>query len=178
MSFFWLRRRLTRSTTPGAEVTPGQSAPPDPQALFLRGLSFASGEGTAKDYVRAAQCYIEAAQQDHGLAQSNLAALYERGQGVRRDETTALMWLTKSANLGNAAAQYRLGVHEHVAGRTRRGESGSEGRIEALKWVRLSATQGYREAENACEFVALSMTREEVAEGERRAAEFVPGPGK
>ena len=31
-------------------------------------------------------------------------------------------------------------------------------------------------AESACEFVALSMTREEVAEGMRRVAAFVPGP--
>jgi hypothetical protein len=144
--------------------------------MFLKGLSFASGQDIPQDYVRAAQCYTEAAQQDHSLAQLNLAALYERGQGVTRDETKALMWLTKSANLGNAAAQYRLGVQEHLACRTRRGGSAVEGRIEALKWVRLSAAQGFHCAENACEFVALGMTREEVAEGGRRAVAFVPGP--
>ena len=143
--------------------------------MFLRGLSFANGQDIAQDYVRAAQCYTEAAQEDHSLAQLNLAALYERGHGVTRDETKALMWLTKSANLGNAAAQYRLGVQEHLAYRTRRGGLAVEGRIEALKWVRLSAAQGYRGAENACEFVALGMTRDEVAEGGRRAAAFVPG---
>ena len=176
MSFFPLRRWINRSTSTSAEITPNRSAPAGPDAIFLRGLSFATGQGIAQDYVRAAQCYTEAAQQDHSLAQLNLAALYARGQGVTRNETKALMWLTKSANLGNAAAQYRLGVQEHLACRTRRGGSTVEGRIEALKWVQLSAAQGYHGAENACEFVALGMTREEVAEGGRRAAAFVPGP--
>jgi len=43
--------------------------------------------------------------------------------------------------------------------------------------VRLSAAQGCRGAESACEFVALGMTREEVSEGGRRAAAFVAGKG-
>jgi hypothetical protein len=86
------------------------------------------------------------------------------------------MWLTRASNLGNAAAQYRLGVQQHLACRAGRAESAVEGRIEALKWVRLSAARGYRGAESACEFVALGMTREEVAEGGRRAAAFVAGP--
>lgn len=176
MSFSSLRRWIYRSTTPIAEITPNRSSPVTPEAMFLKGLSFASAEGIAQDYVRAAQCYSEAAQQGYSLAQLNLAILYERGQGVTRDRTKSLMWLAKSANLGNAAAQYRLGVQEHLACRAHPGESAVEGRIEALKWVRLAAAQGYRGAENACEFVALGMTREEVAEGGRRAAAFVLGP--
>ena len=47
--------------------------------------------------------------------------------------------------------------------------------IAALKWVRLSAAQGHPGAESACQFVALGMTWEEVAEGGRRAAAFVAG---
>jgi hypothetical protein len=86
------------------------------------------------------------------------------------------MWLTKAANSGNAAAQYRLGVQQHLAGRTSQASPAVERRIEALKWVRLSASQGCRGALGACEFVALGMTREEVAESARRAAAFVPGP--
>ena len=171
MSFSLLRRWTNRSTTPSAETHPNGA-----EELFLKGLSFASGQDIVQDYVQAAQCYTEAAQLDHSLAQLSLAALYERGQGVARDKTKATMWLTKAAKLGNAAAQYRLGVQEHLACRTRTGQSEVEGHIEALKWVRLSAAQGYHGGENACEFVALGMTREEVDEGGRRAAAFVPGP--
>jgi hypothetical protein len=176
MSFSSLRRWVNRSTTPRPEIAPNLSTPVGPEALFLKGLNYATAEGAAQDYSRAAQCYTEAAEQGHGLAQLNLAALYERGQGVTRDEARALVWLTKSAYSGNAAAQYRLGVREHLACRTGRVGSAAEGRIEAFKWVRLSAAQGYRGAESACEFVALGMTREEVAEGGRRATAFLPPP--
>ena len=176
MSFSSLRRWTSRSTTPSAEIAPTSSLRASPEELFLKGLSFANGEGVAQDYAQAAQCYTEAAEQGHSSAQLNLADLYAQGQGVTRDEAKALVWLTKAANSGNAAAQYRLGVQQHLACRTGRAGSAVEGRIEALKWVRLSAAQRHRGAEGACEFVALSMTREEVAESARRAAAFLPGP--
>lgn len=174
MSFSSLRRWLHRSTTPGANPGANPLARAGAEELFLQGLNFANGEGLAQDYARAAACYSEAAEQGHSVAQLNLAALYERGQGVTRDEGMARRWPTNAANLGNAAAQYRLGLQEHLACRTRRAGVAGEGRIEALKWVRLSATQGYGGAENACEFIALGMTREEVAEGGRRVAAFPP----
>jgi excinuclease ABC subunit C len=144
-------------------------------------LSHGSGalkllQRVAQDYVQAAQCYTEAAEQGHGGAQLNLATLYEHGQGVTRDQAKALTWLTKAARLGNADAQYRLGVQRHLACRTGRLGTAVEGRIEALKWVRLSAAQGCHGALGACEFVALGMTLEEVAESGRRVAAFTPGP--
>ena len=176
MSFSSLRRWANRSTTPSAEIPPNPPTPAGSEAHFLRGLSFASGQGVPQDYAQAAQCYTEAAERGHSLAQLNLADLYAQGQGVTRDEAKALVWLTKAADSGNAAAQYRLGVQQHLACRTGRAGLAVEGRIEALKWVRLSANQGYHSAESACEFVALGMTREEVAEGGRRVAAFVPGP--
>jgi len=175
MSLASLRRWVSRSTTPSSVIAPNPSTATGAEALFLKGLSFASGQGLAQDYVQAAQCYTEAAEQNHSLAQLNLATLYERGQGVSRNGAKALRWLTKAANLGNADAQYRLGVHEHLASRAGRDPSASEGRIEALQWVRLSAANGHHEAQSACEFVALTMTREEVAEAGRRAAAFVAG---
>ena len=173
MYFSSLRRWVNRSADSAAEVTP-DSSPVPCDAQFLKGLNFASGQGVAQDFVQAAQCYTEAAEQGHSRAQLNLATLYEHGQGVARDEAKALRWLTKAAGLGNAEAQYRLGVQQHLACRTGRLAAAVEGRIEALKWVRLSASQGCHGAVGACEFVALGMTREEVAESERRAAAFVP----
>ena len=176
MSFSSIRRWVTRSATSSAQVAPTFSLPSGAEAQFVRGLNFASGDGIAQDYVQAAQCYTQAAEQGHTRAQLNLATLYEHGQGVTRDQAKALDWLTRAANLGNADAQYRLGVQQHLACRTGLLGAGVEGRIEALKWVRLSASQGCRGALDACEFVALGMTREEVAESGRRVAAFTLGP--
>ena len=49
----------------------------------------------------------------------------------------------------------------------------SESKIEAYKWFQLAAAQGYAGSDTAFERVTLIMTREEVAEGNLRAAAFV-----
>jgi TPR repeat protein len=48
----------------------------------------------------------------------------------------------------------------------------TELRIEAYKWYRLAADQGYGASQNSCDTVTLRMTREEVAEGIHRAKAF------
>lgn len=169
------RQWFTRLATRNGRLTTANAEAIGAEAQFLRGLEFEGGKGVAQDYAQAAQCYAQAAGEDHSSAQFSLAMLYKQGRGVARDEAKSLMWLTKAAKLGNAAAQYTLGIHEHLASRQGQAGATTEGRIEALKWVRLSAAQGYRPAAGACEFVALGMTREEVAESGRRAGLFVAG---
>ncbi len=177
MAFSFFHRWFSRADTCALEVRPNECGPDGAEAQFLRGLKFASGQGGARDLAQAAHYYAQAAEQNHSLAQLNLATLYGQGQGVARDQAKSRMWLTKAAKMGNAAAQYRLGVQQHLVCRGGSSGAAAEGRIEALKWVRLSAGQGCPGAEGACEFVALGMTRQEVAEGARRAAAFVAGPG-
>ena len=172
---FSFRHWWNRADSRAHQVTPQQEEPVGPEAQFRMGLKFAEGEGVVQDYAQAADWYAQAAQQNHSLAQFSLAALYGQGLGVVRDEAQSLKWLTRAANLGNAAAQYRLGVVQHLGCRGGRAGVTPETRIEALKWVQLSAAQDYRGAQSAYEFVALAMTREEVAESARRATGFVPG---
>ena len=174
------RRPWVRHHKPLAEETTPD--PSEAEAQFRLGLRFASAEGEAQNYVLAAQWYAKAAAQNHALAQFNLALMYAHGQGIAHDEAKSLAWLTRAAELGDAGAQYKLGVGKHLACRNSPAGTLAETRIEALKWVQLSAAQGYRGADRACEFVTLAMTREEVAEGGRRAATFIaanevrPGP--
>ncbi len=49
----------------------------------------------------------------------------------------------------------------------------TESKIEAYKWLQLAAAQGYKGSAEACDRVALGMTREEVTEGDQGAAAFV-----
>ncbi len=157
------------------ETIHNQADSNESETQFLQGVKFASGQGAAQDYAQAAKWYAQAAEQNHKLAQFNLAMMFEQGQGVARNEATSLMWMRKAAELGDAGAQYKLGVQQHLTCREGRQGAATEGRIEALKWVQLSAAQGYRGAQRACEFVALGMTREEVAEGGRRVTAFTAG---
>ena len=173
MALSFLRRWIRQPETASAATSPSKGPSAQAEALFLRGYGFATGQGQAQDYAQAAQCYGQAAEQNHALAQFNLAIMYAQGQGVLRDEAKSLLWMTRAAEAGDAGAQYNLGVQRHLACRHARVEELPEARIEALKWVSLAAGQGYRGAEGACEYVALGMTREEVAEGGRRAQAFI-----
>jgi uncharacterized protein len=176
LSFF--RRWIPRTETAAVDSGPSEAPPANAQALFLQGIGFAAAPGEAQDYPRAAQCYAQAAEQNHGLAQFNLAIMYAQGQGVARDEATSLSWMTRAAEAGVAGAQYNVGIQRHVTCRNAQVEEAPERRIEALKWARLAAAQGFRGAEAACEFIALKMTREEVAEGVRRFQAFTVTPPK
>jgi TPR repeat protein len=49
----------------------------------------------------------------------------------------------------------------------------AESRIEAYKWYRLAAAQGYGTSQNSCDVVTMSMSREEVTQGNQRASAFV-----
>jgi TPR repeat protein len=82
--------------------------------------------------------------------------------------------MQKAADLGDAGAQFNLGMRHHRASLDDLPAAASESRIQAYKWLQLAAAQGYRGSEGAWAFVALGMTREDVVDGGRRVAAFVP----
>ena len=49
-----------------------------------------------------------AAVQGDGVAQCNLAMMYEAGEGVPQDEAQAMEWFRRAAAHGNADAKERL----------------------------------------------------------------------
>jgi TPR repeat protein len=52
----------------------------------------------------------KAAEQGNADAQFNLGAMYAIGQGVAKDQKTAVLWYIKAAEQGNAYAQFNLGA--------------------------------------------------------------------
>jgi TPR repeat protein len=169
----FFRRMFSRSQVPAADITETPASLDTADAQFSRGLSFAC-EGAAQDYAQALLWYRKAADQSHSLAQFNLALMYAAGQGVPRDAAQSKVWMQRSADLGDAGAQYNVGMNLHRASLGGLPGTAAESRIQAYKWLRLSAAQGYRGSDAASAFVALSMTREDVTEGVRRVAAFVP----
>ncbi len=146
----------------------------DAEEQFGRGALLAS-EGTRQNFEGAADCYLKAADQGHALAQFNLGIMYGKGQGVSRNEALSVMWMTRAAKLGDAGAQYNLGMKRHRTSLGELPEIAFESRIEAYKWLRLAAAQGYGASEAGSEVVAMGMTIDSVTEGKRRAAAFVAG---
>ena len=129
------------------------------EVQFGMGLKFASGKGVVLNYVQAAEWYRKAAEQNHSLAQFNLGMMFAHGQGVARDAVQSRMWLGKAAQQGDAGAQFHLGDNYHRASFRQVPEDAAESRVEAYKWYRLAAAQGYQGSEMAHATLTINMTR-------------------
>jgi TPR repeat protein len=163
---------------PDETANPPDADCEDAEVQFKFGLKFANGKGAAQDYAQAAAWYRKAAAQNHFLAQFNLGMMYAHGQGVARDSVQSRMWLDKAAQQGDAGAQFHLGDNCHRASFTQVPADASESRIEAYKWYRLAAAQGYRGSEMAHAALTINMTRADVTAGNQRVAAFEAGNPK
>lgn len=77
------------------------------------------------------------AEQGHIEAQSNLAWMYHKGQGVAQDYKEAAKWYLKAAEQGNDSAQFMIAISYF------KGEGISQDYTKAAKWYIKSANQGY-----------------------------------
>jgi soluble lytic murein transglycosylase-like protein len=80
---------------------PGDAAP----ELVALALAYEHGEGVAKDPLRAAALYCEAARGGDAEAQYSLGWMYANGRGVARDDAVAATLLALAAAAGHAAAR-------------------------------------------------------------------------
>jgi TPR repeat protein len=135
----------------------------------LAGLYY-SGLGVPKDLVeakrwslKAADQYRNSAEQGDADAQLGLADCYE----YLHDDPERVKWLRRAAEQGNVIAQYNLGASYRL------GEGVPENDIEAYKWFSVAAAHGWKGCAEQRDSLAQSMSREEVVEGQRRAAAFV-----
>lgn len=126
-------------------------------------------EGAVRpDYDDAVKWFRKAAEKGTSWGQFNLGVSYGRGQGVPQDYTEAMKWFLKAAEQGEAMSQYSLGrMYEKGLGVV-------ADHVEAYKWFHLAAGHGIPDAEKAREDLRQSLTQEQIADGQRRAAAFVP----
>ena len=89
-----------------------------------------------RDYKKAFDLYLEAAEQGYAPAQCNLGYMYQLGEGVFKDKAKAVEWYTKSAEQGNAGAQFNLGLMYEY------GEGVSQDKVKAVELYTKSAEQG------------------------------------
>lgn len=66
----------------------------DAETEFRLGLMYSQGNPMPQDFAKAADCYLEAAEQGLAKAQTNLGVMYALGQGVPRDDVASYMWFT------------------------------------------------------------------------------------
>jgi len=178
-----MEKPFSQKTFPLLPVSDPEMASPSPdygnaEVQFNLGLKFATDKGAEQDYGQAAEWYRKAAEQNHSLAQFNLGVMYAQGQGVARDAAQSAVWFDRAAKLGDAGAQFHLGDSCQRASFKQGPAEAAESRIEAYKWYRLAAAQGYRDSAQSWSNLTLNMTRAEVATGNQRVAAFEIGKSK
>lgn len=96
----------------------------------------------AGDYREALRLFRPLAERGNAEAQYYLGLMYEKGNGVSKDQERMRTWYTRAAEGGHARAQYKLavGYAYGLAGLPRSDE-------DAVKWLQQSAQSGYKRAQ-------------------------------
>jgi len=101
-------------------------------------------------------------------AQNELGeALYAGKRGMARNAVEAVKWFRQAAEQNLPAAQSNLGVCYE------RGDGVAKYEVEAYKWYLLAATQGDAKAKRNLSMLELMVSQQEVAEGKRRAQDWL-----
>ncbi len=139
----------------------------DASAQAMLGLMYSEGQGVAQDYKEAVSWFQMAAAQGDAGAQLRLGLLYEAGRGVTQNDKRAALHFQNAAAEGLALAQHHLGFMYYT------GRGVAQDYIEAHKWLNLARANGDTTARKGRETVEQKMTREQIAEAQRRASEWL-----
>ena len=82
-----------------------------------------------------------AAERGDAKTKYDLGVLYEKGQGVERDDAQAVRWYRSAAEQGIVSAQYRLGLSYSD------GRGVEQNDAEAMRWFRGAAEQRFAPAQ-------------------------------
>lgn len=111
----------------------------DAKAQFKLAEMFYSGNGVAKDNIRATKWARRSAEQGHAEAQALFGMMLLGGKGVPKDRAEGVKWIRKSAEQGLAVGQIALG-RSYISG-----TGVPEDPFEAMKWFSKAAEQGNAE---------------------------------
>lgn len=136
-------------------------------AQYNLGVACFNGQGMPKDEAEAVKWFCKAAEQNETRAQCYLGYCYSHGAGVAEDDVEGMKWYRKAAEQNDPAAQNNLGCCY------RDGQGVAKDDVEAYKWMRLAAAQGEGRGSKAMSILEGSMSQEQIAEGKRRANDWL-----
>jgi tetratricopeptide (TPR) repeat protein len=138
------------------------------EAQVELGVAYYNGFGVKQNYAEAEKWFRKAAEQDYDKAQFNLASMYLHGVGVPQNFAEACKWSYRAAQQGNVEAQGILGACYEA------GWGVQPDQAEAYKWLSLSVAGGETNVVKGRDQLTVRLSPEQLAEGQRRAAAFVP----
>jgi TPR repeat protein len=142
-------------------------------ALFFPGLLHANDFQEGLDaiyetnYEKALEKLMPLAEQGHSAAQYNIGVMYEWGNGVQKDNFSALKWYKRSAELSHKDAQNNLGAMYS------KGEGTDADLVEALKWFIISAENGSEGGQKNIRIVEKRMSYEQISQAQKLANDWM-----
>ena len=134
------------------------------KAQILLGHMYSQGLGVSRDSKAAVVWFRKAAEQGDAEGQHLLAISYRSGDGVGKNSTEAAKWYRKAAFQGHRDAQALLGFMYHF------GEGVAQDYVESYAWYAVAAARDDEDAHEGMRLLQGRMTREQVAEAQKRAA--------
>jgi hypothetical protein len=115
----------------------------DSDALFRYGYRLAFGRGVrSRSWKEVARLWKRSARDGHVRAQFYLGTLYDYGNGVRRNLSTAVRWYRSAAEAGHTEGQYNLSLM------LRDGKGVEVDRRAAVYWLKCAAEAGDAQAQS------------------------------
>ena len=151
----------------------------DEKAQMELGNIYYYGKGGPQDYRESAKWYQKAAEQGDMFAQWLVAVMYLKGEGVSQNNNEGVKWLRKAADQGFVEAQRTL-VFLYL-----NGKGVPQDFVEGYKWANIAAAHGVKYTNfpgtvaahekdiKDRDGIAELMTKEQIAESQRRSAAFV-----
>lgn len=110
----------------------------DVEAQMEVGEAYCCGcQGVKRNYKKAAEWYLKAAEHGNAVAQNRLGVLYSKGRGVKRNAATGVAWYRKAAEQGNMHALGNLGFCYY------NGHGVEKDLFQAVAWFRKAAEAGH-----------------------------------
>ena len=148
----------------------------DPKAQYaLSAMYLYEHAPVPLDHAQGDMWLRKAADQGEPKAEYDLGNMYFHGNGVTRDYVQAAMWYRKAADHGDTFAQSALGNMYF------RGDGIPRDYLESYFWFSLSAAHGNNEIANSIsksmlDSIERKLTKEQVAEAQKRASAWKPRP--
>jgi len=98
--------------------------------------------------------------------QFKLGRVYDRGDGLPKDDVQAVEWYRKAGEQGYVPAQFELG------NKYARGEGAPQNYAEAYVWFNLAAAAGHEAARKERDKYARRLTNEELIAAQQRATQI------
>ncbi len=135
-------------------------------ALFLTLAPFAWAQ--TSESAQTLEELLACAEAGDPECQADIGAMYLAGLDVPQDFDQAERWLRPAAEQGTARAQAALGLMY------KNGDGLPQDDVQAYMWLQIAAFMGEDKASLLRDFMAESMTPEQVAEAQRLAGEWRP----